>query len=100
VRARARLSADLDPRVVVGEHGWWQACAELGLPGYDPFSEEGASFNLLIGSAVRDPISGTASHRASLCEVRPAARGSRFLQGQTSPPGPAETHPSPGRGVR
>lgn len=70
VRARAHLDADLDPRVVVGEHGWWQGCAELGAAAYDPFTREGANFNLLIGSAVRDPISGTASHRAYLCEIR------------------------------
>ncbi len=59
VRARARLNEDLDPRVAVGEHGWWQACAETGAPGYDPFEPEGANFNLLIGRAVLDPISGT-----------------------------------------
>jgi anaerobic selenocysteine-containing dehydrogenase len=70
VRARARLSADLDPRVVVGEHGWWQGCAALGAPGYDPFGPTGANFNLLVGTAVRDPVSGTASHRACACEVR------------------------------
>jgi anaerobic selenocysteine-containing dehydrogenase len=75
VRARAHLNADLDPRVVVGEHGWWQGCPELALPGYDPFGREGANFNLLIGSHSRDPISGTASHRASLCEIRPDADG-------------------------
>jgi anaerobic selenocysteine-containing dehydrogenase len=74
VRARAHLNADLDPRVVVGEHGWWQGCAELGALAYDPFSQEGANFNLLIGSAIRDPISGTASHRAYLCEIRPVAQ--------------------------
>jgi anaerobic selenocysteine-containing dehydrogenase len=73
VRARARLNADLDPRVVVGEHGWWQGCAALGAPAYDPFSPEGANFNLLIGSDTLDPISGTASHRAYLCEIRPVA---------------------------
>jgi len=73
VRARARLNANLDPRVVVGEHGWWQACAELGAPGYDPFGPEGANFNLLIGSTALDPVSGTASHRSYLCEIRPAA---------------------------
>jgi anaerobic selenocysteine-containing dehydrogenase len=73
VRARARLDANLDPRVVVGEHGWWQGCAELGAPGYDPFGPTGANFNLLIGTGVRDPVSGTASHRAYLCEVRPVA---------------------------
>jgi len=70
VRARARLNRDLDPRVAVGEHGWWQACAALDAPGYDPFSPQGANFNLLIGTAARDPVSGTASHRSYLCEIR------------------------------
>jgi anaerobic selenocysteine-containing dehydrogenase len=73
VRARARLNDNLDPRVVVGEHGWWQACDELGAPGYDPFGPWSTNFNLLIGTAVRDPVSGTASHRSYLCEIRPAA---------------------------
>lgn len=72
VRARARLDADLDPRVVVGEHGWWQHCAELDAPGYDPFGPMGANLNLLIGTAALDPVSGTASHRSSLCQVRRA----------------------------
>ena len=31
MRARARFSEKLDPRVVVGEHGWWQGCDELGV---------------------------------------------------------------------
>ncbi len=70
VRARARLNDSLDPRVAVGEHGWWQACAELGAPGYDPFGPDGANFNLLIGTAATDPVSGTASHRSYLCEIR------------------------------
>jgi anaerobic selenocysteine-containing dehydrogenase len=74
VRARAHLNEEIDPRVVVGEHGWWQGCAALGAPAYDPFAREGANFNLLIGSDTRDPISGTASHRAYLCEVRPVAQ--------------------------
>ncbi len=72
VRARARLNDSLDPRVVVGEHGWWQGCAELGMPGYDPFGSTGANFNLLIGTGALDPVSGTASHRSYLCEVRAA----------------------------
>jgi anaerobic selenocysteine-containing dehydrogenase len=73
VRARARFNANLDPRVVVGEHGWWQGCAELGAPGYDPFGPMGANYNSLIGTAALDPVSGTASHRAYLCEIRRAA---------------------------
>jgi anaerobic selenocysteine-containing dehydrogenase len=72
VRVRARLNADLDPRVVVGEHGWWQGAAALGGSGYDPFESTGANFNLLIGTAVRDPVSGTPSLRSYLCEIRPA----------------------------
>jgi anaerobic selenocysteine-containing dehydrogenase len=73
VRAHARLNDNLDPRVVGGEHGWWQACPELGAPGYDPFGPQGADFNLLIGSAAVDPVSGTASHRSYLCEIRRTA---------------------------
>jgi anaerobic selenocysteine-containing dehydrogenase len=73
VHARARLNESLDPRVVVGEHGWWQACPELGAPGYDPFGPLGANLNLLIGSTAVDPVSGTASHRSYMCEIRTAA---------------------------
>lgn len=75
VRARARLNADLDPRVVVGEHGWWQGSAELGAPGYDPFEPTGANYNLLIGTAAVDPVSGTPSHRSYLCEIRLVGEG-------------------------
>jgi anaerobic selenocysteine-containing dehydrogenase len=71
VRARARINDRLDPRVAVGTHGWWQACAETGAPGYDPFGPSGSNFNLLVGAADRDPVSGTVSHRGYLCEIRP-----------------------------
>jgi anaerobic selenocysteine-containing dehydrogenase len=77
VHARAQLNAILDPRVVVGEHGWWQSCAEIGARGYDPFASDGANYNLLIGSTVLDPVSGTASHRAYLCEIRRAEPSGR-----------------------
>jgi anaerobic selenocysteine-containing dehydrogenase len=70
VRARARLNDSLDPRVVFGQHGWWQACPELNEPEYDPFGPTGANINLVIGAAVLDPVSGTASHRAYLCEIQ------------------------------
>jgi anaerobic selenocysteine-containing dehydrogenase len=70
VRARVRFNASLDPRVVCGQHGWWQACNELGAPGYNPFGADGANLNLVIGGDARDPISGTAPHRSYLCEVR------------------------------
>ena len=70
IRARARLNEALEPRVVCGQHGWWQACPELGAPGYDPFSPDGANFNLIIGNEAIDPVSGSVPHRAYLCQVR------------------------------
>ncbi len=70
VRARARLNDALKPDVVCGQHGWWQASPEIGAPGYDPFSSNGANYNLLIGNKAIDPISGSVSHRAYVCQVR------------------------------
>lgn len=72
MRARARLNDTLDPDVVCGEHGWWQACPELGAPGYDPFTEKGSNYNLLISNSAIDPTSGSVPHRAYLCQVRRA----------------------------
>jgi anaerobic selenocysteine-containing dehydrogenase len=70
MRARARFSETLDPRVVVGEHGWWQGCGELGVGVSDPFNPNGTNFNLTVDAVVRDPVSGTPSHRSNLCEVQ------------------------------
>jgi anaerobic selenocysteine-containing dehydrogenase len=71
IRARARLNESLEPSVVCGQHGWWQACPEIGAPGYDPFGPGGANLNLIIGNAAIDPISGSVPHRAYLCQIRP-----------------------------
>ena len=71
MRARARLNDE--PRSAASSAAstaGGRLCRELGAPGYDPFGPDGANFNLLIGSEARDPVSGTASHRAYLCEVR------------------------------
>jgi anaerobic selenocysteine-containing dehydrogenase len=70
VQARARLNGSLDPRVAVGQHGWWQACDEIGAPGYDPFSEDGANLNLIVSNAEIDPVSGSVPHRSYVCEIR------------------------------
>lgn len=70
VRARARLNESLEPGVVCGQHGWWQACPEIGAPGYDAFSAEGANLNLIIGNTALDPVSGSVPHRAYLCQIR------------------------------
>jgi anaerobic selenocysteine-containing dehydrogenase len=72
VRARARMNDTLAPNVVCGQHGWWQACPEIGAPGYDPFDPKGANFNLIIGNEAIDPISGSVPHRAYLCQIRRA----------------------------
>lgn len=70
VRARARLNDTLKPDVVCGQHGWWQACPEISAPGYDPFSSEGANFNMIIGNDAIDPVSGSVPHRGYVCQVR------------------------------
>jgi anaerobic selenocysteine-containing dehydrogenase len=73
VRARARMNDSLDPNVACGQHGWWQACPEIGAPGYDPFGPDGANLNLIIGNTAIDPVSGSVPHRAYLCEIRRVA---------------------------
>jgi anaerobic selenocysteine-containing dehydrogenase len=69
VRARALLSDALDPGVVCGQHGWWQACAELDAPGYDPFTADGANLNLVIRHEPADPVSGSSPLRGYMCDV-------------------------------
>ncbi|HZC05456.1 MAG TPA: molybdopterin-dependent oxidoreductase [Ktedonobacterales bacterium] len=72
VRARAKMNDMLEPNVVCGQHGWWQASADIGAPGYDPFSPDGANFNLIIDADAIDPVSGSVPHRAYLCQLRRA----------------------------
>jgi anaerobic selenocysteine-containing dehydrogenase len=71
IRARATLNPDLDPAVVCGQHGWWQACDEIGAPGYVPFGSGSANLNLIIRHRPSDPISGSVPHRGYLCNVAP-----------------------------
>jgi anaerobic selenocysteine-containing dehydrogenase len=70
IRARARLNPSLDPQVVVGQHGWWEACDELGLSGYPPYGLDSANLNLVLRQTPSDPISGSSPLRASVCDVR------------------------------
>jgi anaerobic selenocysteine-containing dehydrogenase len=69
IRARAKLNATLDPQVVFGQHGWWDACDELGLPGYPPYGPGSANLNLVLPQTPSDPISGSSPMRATVCEV-------------------------------
>jgi anaerobic selenocysteine-containing dehydrogenase len=69
-RTRARFDDMLLPDVVCGQHGWWQACVEVGAPGYPALGDDTANFNLLIGHKAVDPVSGSVPMRAYVCEVR------------------------------
>ncbi|NKQ57283.1 molybdopterin-dependent oxidoreductase [Amycolatopsis sp. K13G38] len=69
VRARAKLTTGLAPDVVCGQHGWWQGCAELDLPGYPPFGPGSANLNAILSQRPSDPTSGSSPLRASVCEV-------------------------------
>ncbi len=70
IRLRAKLDEHLNPDVVVGEEGWWQACRELDLPGYDPLSSDGGNLNLVIDDKLTDPLSGASPLRGQPCDVR------------------------------
>ena len=69
VRARARFDKTLDPQVVCGQHGWWQACPEIDAPGYAAVGPDSANFNLVIGHNAIDPVSGSVPMRAYVCQV-------------------------------
>lgn len=71
-KAQARLTDTILAGVVCANHGWWEGCEELGIAPLDPFSENGANINLLVLNDQRDPISGGAAHRSSLCRIHPA----------------------------
>ena len=72
VKVRARVTPNIVPGVVCCQHGWWQDCKELELPGYDPYHSKGANPSTLIGTDLADPISGSLPHRSYLCRVLPA----------------------------
>ncbi|MCA1696260.1 MAG: molybdopterin-dependent oxidoreductase, partial [Actinobacteria bacterium] len=69
VRARASFNATLAPGVVCGQHGWFEPCEELDLPGHPPFGPGSANLNLVLSQIPSDPISGSSPLRAQLCEV-------------------------------
>jgi anaerobic selenocysteine-containing dehydrogenase len=75
IRSRAKLNAHLDPGVVCGQHGWWQACAELDLPGYPPVGPGSANLNAVLAQGPSDPVSGSSPLRSSVCDVVPLAPG-------------------------
>ena len=68
-RLKAKYTSSIHPQVVTAPYGWWQGCAELNLPAYDPFGEDGANLNRLIPDANIDPISASVPHRSRMCRV-------------------------------
>ena len=66
---KAGLNSELPRKVVRVMHGWWQSCPDLDLPGYDPFSRDGANVNLVIDNEVIDPITGSVPHRSYPCRI-------------------------------
>ncbi|MFD8825381.1 molybdopterin-dependent oxidoreductase [Streptomyces sp. NPDC059605] len=75
VRMRARVDPGLHPDTVVAEYGWWQSTPDLALPGSDPLADGGQNYNLLVGDAAHDPISGSAPLRSTACDVRRTPTG-------------------------
>ncbi len=69
ITLQARLSNSIAQDVVCTQHGWWQACPELGLPGNDVFSSSGANVNLLYKNDFTDPISGSVHMRGFPCKI-------------------------------
>ena len=68
-RMRVKLNKTLHAKVIRASYGWWQANVALGLPGYDPFTDAGANYNLLVGTDRLDPVSGAAAHRSTSCRL-------------------------------
>ncbi len=73
-RARAKFMPGIQPDTVCGQHGWWQPCAELDLPGFDASGAGNANINSVIDSRRADPVSGSLPLRATPCAVNLAHR--------------------------
>ena len=87
-RAKARFNTSLDPRVVVGEHGWSQASNAIEAPGYDPFSSDSVNFNLTIDATIRSDPGTRRRRRTARCQCRQRCRadGNPLLVDPRSPP--------------
>jgi anaerobic selenocysteine-containing dehydrogenase len=73
IKVKAIYFPGIRPDTVMGLHGWWQSCDELGLPRY-PILDGGANVNILYSTDPRkafDPVV-TAQPKQTLVEVRKA----------------------------
>jgi anaerobic selenocysteine-containing dehydrogenase len=73
-RFRVKVNAQMHAQTVVAEYGWWQACDELGLPGYRMFGLSGSNYNNLISGDQFDPVSGAPVMRSIPCRILPLRR--------------------------
>ena len=78
---QAHLDGDLSDDIAVAEYGWWQACPDLGLPGFQVLGEDDASYNSLTTDDGRDPISGAPAYRTTACDIARAGHGPRRWAG-------------------
>ncbi|WP_164736412.1 molybdopterin-dependent oxidoreductase [Rhizobium vallis] len=69
ITMRVKHDKSLHPRVVRASYGWWQANREMSLPGYDPFTNGGSNYNMLLDSTRLDRVSGSSPHRSLSCNV-------------------------------
>jgi anaerobic selenocysteine-containing dehydrogenase len=73
LRLKAINSPHIRPDVVMGLHGWWQGCDELGLPAY-PLLDGGANVNIMYSTdpgKAFDPVV-TAMPKQTLVQIRKA----------------------------
>ena len=73
--ARAALNDTIAPDVVCGQHGWFEACEELGISGFPPFGPGSANLNLVLSQTPSDPISGELPPQSPALPGRTAPRG-------------------------
>ncbi len=71
----------LDRDVVCGQHGWFELCEELALPGYPPLGPGSANLSLVISRTPSEPISGSSPLRAQACEIAPLAEDTDVIDG-------------------
>jgi anaerobic selenocysteine-containing dehydrogenase len=70
ITLKAKVTDSVPYNVVCAQHGWWQGCPELDLPGYDPYSSQGANANLIYDTGEIDPISGSLPIKGYPCTIR------------------------------
>jgi anaerobic selenocysteine-containing dehydrogenase len=73
IKVKALYFPGIRPDTIMGLHGWWQGCDELGLPGY-PLLDGGANVNILYNTdpgKAFDPVV-TAMPKQTLVQVRKA----------------------------